>query len=146
MLQTNPHTSYQELCVVCADIQPDIFATESPTSSPFLFSSLDTPAPVGIFSDTPAPTIDPNNAGDGEQVGGGEGGDLVDDCGCLEGLTEREAEVLAIRGKDMVCDPTCSDGSDLIWGELLTCVVAAESAVAVASPTAVREGLRLTSG
>lgn len=48
----------------------------------------------------------------------GAGGE-DDECPCVASLSETEAEVLAIRGKAMVCDPTCSDGSDLTWGELL---------------------------
>lgn len=112
---------------MCSDIQPDVFATESPTASPFLVSSLGTPAPVGISPVTPAPTIDPDNSGDGvggepvdvEGGGGGEAEGVTDDCGCLEDVTETEVEVLAVRGKDLVCDLTCSDGTDLIWGEFL---------------------------
>lgn len=56
-------------------------------------------------------TLEPIEVGEG---GFGEG---LTNCGCLENISETEAEVLAVRGKALVCDPTCLDGSDLIWGE-----------------------------
>eukprot|EP00904_Undaria_pinnatifida_P006022 jgi/Undpi1/254/HiC_scaffold_1.g00251.m1 len=132
---------FEGLCITCAEILEFDFRTGSPTQSPF-FSGSDFPetpspvvlapgatvtpfateAPFGIFPETPAPstaapvetpapTVDPDNAGDGAGGGGDD-----DECPCVAGLSETEAEVLAIRGKAMVCDPTCSDGSDLTWG------------------------------
>ena len=64
-------------------------------------------------------TLNPVEINEGEE-GGGFGAGLTS-CGCLENLSETEAEVLAVRGKALMCDPTCLDGSDLIWGE--TCLV-----------------------
>lgn len=134
----------QGLCITCSEIQEFVFFdTGSPTPSPLFLASEfpETPAPVlvteatetpfGIFPETPAPTagtdgtpaptIDPNNSGDGLGAGDGLGDD--DECPCVASLSETEAEVLAIRGKAMVCDPTCSDGSDLTWGESVFGVV-----------------------
>lgn len=50
-------------------------------------------------------------------MGEGDGSLEGEECECLEGLTETEAEVLELRGKNLVCDLTCTDGTDLVWGK-----------------------------
>ena len=136
----------QGTCVACSDVLEfgggTASPTSSPTSSPFRFGGFfdygDTPAPVGLFPNTLSPnafeggrggeegefeevgTLNPVDISEGEGVGAGQEGEVgaeLTACGCLENLSETEAEVLAVRGKALVCDPTCLDGSDLIWGE-----------------------------
>ncbi|CAN0097316.1 unnamed protein product [Ectocarpus sp. 6 AP-2014] len=69
--------------------------TEAPVAPP-------TEAPVAPATDAPvaapAPTAE------------------ASDCECVNSLSEEEMAVLTRRSKNMVCDPTCSDQSDLVWG------------------------------
>eukprot|EP00904_Undaria_pinnatifida_P005989 jgi/Undpi1/251/HiC_scaffold_1.g00248.m1 len=109
---------FQGLCLTCSDVSdmlsqtagPTASPTASPTSSSFYYSSSgDTPAPFGLFPNTRSPMESPGIER------GGFNGDL-DGCQCLDDISETEAEILAAQGKTLVCDPTCVDGTDLIWG------------------------------
>ena len=61
-----------------------------------------------------------NSGSSFEGVGGGFGGALEQeqDCYCLEDISEIEILVLETQGKTLMCDSTCVDGTDLIWGEI----------------------------
>lgn len=39
------------------------------------------------------------------------------DCVCVNSMSAEENAVLERRGKRMVCDETCVNGEDLVWGE-----------------------------
>lgn len=41
-----------------------------------------------------------------------------EECYCLEDISEIEIMVLETQGKRLMCDSTCVDGTDLIWGEI----------------------------
>ena len=114
---------HQGLCLTCSDVigfSDTAGPTSSPTSTPFGFFSIssgDTPAPFGLFPNTPAPRENPD--GNGQELGGGFRGGLVEDCQCLDDISEVQAAVLLTQGKTLMCDSTCLDGTDFIWGEAL---------------------------
>lgn len=129
----------QGLCITCDEIM-DALETSSPTPSPSDFegslfpetpapstASAGTEAPFGIFPETPAPvTPAPVTAAPVPPAPVAPTPAATDaptsDCVCVNTMSAEEAAVLERRSKKMVCDPTCSDDTDLIWGELHICV------------------------
>lgn len=90
-----PVTPATDAPVAAATDAPVAAGTDAPVAAA-------TDAPAATVIETLAPTVDPN---------------LQADCLCVENLSETEADVLTRRGKTMTCDPSCSDGSDLVWGK-----------------------------
>ncbi|CAN0117937.1 unnamed protein product [Ascophyllum nodosum] len=84
-------------------------------SFPGLLTSTPTSTPTSTLPSTPAPTPpEPAPTTSAPVVAT----DNESDCKCLENMTVTEADVLAIRGKTMRCDRTCSNDEDLVWGVL----------------------------
>lgn len=130
----------QGLCLTCEDVLLGSM-TGSPTPSPSDFGGLfpgtispgggpfePTDAPFGIFPETPSPTTAPpltvETPAPTITIAGGVG-DAGSGCQCIENLSATEADVLERRGKTMTCDPSCTDGSDLTWGEFFFFLVPA---------------------
>ncbi|CAM9939555.1 unnamed protein product [Scytosiphon promiscuus] len=116
------------LCITCDEMY--LSMSDSPTPSPSdgfegsMFPvetpapSMVIPAPTGapfdMFPATPVPAAATPAATEAPATA------EVSDCECVNSLSEEEMAVLARRSKNMVCDPTCSDGTDLIW-DVLNC-------------------------
>lgn len=138
----SPH---QGLCITCEEVAENLLNSDSPTPSPDFETSefpatpapailtAATEAPFGIFPATPAPVapvappteapaVPPTEApvapATDAPVAAPAPTAEASDCECVNNLSEEEMAVLTRRSKNMVCDPTCSDQSDLVWGEL----------------------------
>ncbi|CAM9980735.1 unnamed protein product [Ectocarpus fasciculatus] len=96
-----------------APVAPVSPPTEAPAAPP-------TEAPVAPATDAPvAPATDaPVAPATDAPVAAPAPTAEASDCECFNSLSEEEMAVLTRRSKNMVCDPTCSDQSDLVWGEL----------------------------
>ncbi|CAM9517867.1 unnamed protein product [Ectocarpus sp. 13 AM-2016] len=118
---------------------PDFETSEFPaTSAPAILTAA-TEAPFGIFPATPtpvapvaspteAPAVPPTEApvappteapvapATDAPVAAPAPTAEASDCECVNSLSEEEMAVLTRRSKNMVCDPSCSDQSDLVWG------------------------------
>ncbi|CAM9507564.1 unnamed protein product [Ascophyllum nodosum] len=86
---------FEDPCILCIDV--------------FSGATSPTPIPVAVLTEAPLDTLAPLDSPTPAPV-------VVVECGCLQNITDTEAEVLTIRGKTMRCDPTCSNDEDLVWG------------------------------